>query len=124
MLAIALAAALAQAEPITTEAAPGPGVLVHGPRWLHRPDGRDVGRVYPYAARRSGTPGAVLLECGVEATGLLSNCRVLTERPEGQGFGSAALKLVPEFRLAPTLDDGRPVAGGTVRIPMAFGPAR
>lgn len=47
---------------------------------------------------RSFTPtsedGAVTLSCIVGVTGELSNCRVVSEQPEGQGLGEIALASV------------------------------
>jgi protein TonB len=51
---------------------------------------------------------------------------VLRAAPQGEGFGEAALALTPLFRMKPMSRDGQPVAGGIVRVPIAFrsaGPA-
>jgi protein TonB len=38
----------------------------------------------------------------------------------GAGFGDAALGLSSLFHMRPMTKDGRPVSGGTVRIPIMF----
>jgi hypothetical protein len=38
----------------------------------------------------------------------------------GAGFGEAALKLAPKFRMSPRTNAGETVGGGRVRIPITF----
>lgn len=95
------------------------GVLIEQPIWVARPSARDMRRAYPRAAQSRGREGRVVLDCVVDAAGLLT-CSVSNESPRGEGFGEAALELVPLFRMQPTLPDGRSVAGARVRLPMTF----
>lgn len=90
------------------------------PEWLRRPTGDDVARVYPRRALRRGLSGAVVTSCSVTKQGTLAECRTVDEYPTGEGFGDAALKLMPLFLMRLATRDGQPVEGGTVRIPIRF----
>lgn len=102
---------------------PGPAVapapVITNPVWLSRPGAREFERFYPERARERGRDGRVTLDCVVAANGAIA-CAVARETPEGWGFGAAALKIAPAFRLAPRMEDGRPTEGGTVRVDIAF----
>jgi len=104
-------------------AAPTPAVEpVSTPHWVRRPDGDDLARVYPSRAYRSGVGGHVVMDCEVTAAGTLSGCKVRSEQPADFGFGDAALKLVPDFKMSPTTADGKSVAGASIVIPITFQP--
>lgn len=90
------------------------------PDWAGRPSGDDVARFYPERAQRLEMEGRVVLLCNVEIDGYLSGCQVTQETPLDLGFGEAALNLSRLFRLKPMTRDGQPVAGGSIRIPLAF----
>lgn len=74
----------------------------------------------------AGTPsssgarfGSVEIECTVLETGAVSDCVVLSERPEGQGFGQAALETATRGRVR--LGEGvAPAPGGKVRFTTRF----
>jgi protein TonB len=55
-----------------------------------------------------------------DAVGSLDHCIVVEETPAGLGFGEAALKLAPEFRMRRATIDGVPEQKPVVRIPIRF----
>ena len=116
MLALILGLLLQAAE---TPLAATPSVVA-GPDWQRRPGGDDVLRYYPEAAQRRNLSGRATISCRVAAAGLLENCTVVEESPIGEGFGDAALRMAPLFKMRPMNKDGVPVDGGTVKIPIRF----
>lgn len=113
-----MAAALAAAEPEV--AAPVQPSVITNPDWAQRPTGQDMARFYPAVAMARNQGGAATIACKVNAEGLLQDCVVTGESPPGSGFGEAALQMSAKFKMRPMQKDGRPVEGGTVRIPIRF----
>lgn len=93
---------------------------VVSPAWVARPDGDDLAKTYPGLARALAIEGRATIGCGVDLKGRLQDCVSLAASPQGLGFDKAALAMIPLFAMAPKLVDGRPVEGGTVRIPIRF----
>lgn len=90
------------------------------PPWLRRPSGDDMARHYPESAIKRGMSGRVVIVCGVTAEGSLTACRVDSELPKAEGFGEAALRMAPLFKLRANDKSGRSVEGGVLRIPLRF----
>ncbi len=88
--------------------------------WAQHPQAGDIEREYPKAARKAREPGVVKLTCKATAEYRLDACVVASEEPAGLGFGEAALKLTPKFKLRKVVD-GKPIATGTiVTVPIRF----
>jgi protein TonB len=117
MLAAVVALALAQAEP-----APAPAVLPPPGRdwWTTLPPGT-LPPVFPAHAWIHHIAGSAVVTCEVKADSTLIACRVAEEKPRGEEFGKAALKMTTYYRARPLMRDGQPVDGGVVRIPITFG---
>jgi protein TonB len=94
--------------------------VITRPDWLRRPTGRDMARYYPDRAQRRGVEGRAVMACSVTLAGTLAGCRITAETPADGGFGAAALKMSRSFKLRPMTRDGKPVAGGTVHVPIQF----
>jgi len=76
--------------------------------------------MYPAVAAANGVDsGTVTLSCLVEADGRASGCAVLTESPEGAGFGAAALASMETARFSPGTT-GSAAPGATVRFTIRF----
>jgi beta-lactamase regulating signal transducer with metallopeptidase domain len=94
--------------------------LIKSPIWVSQPKGEDFVTNFPAKALAAGIEGRSKMSCRVKRDGTLNACRVVSETPQGQGFGAAELKLAQKFRMQSTTADGRPVSGRTVMIPILW----
>lgn len=63
--------------------------------------------------------GRAEVSCTVQANGRLRDCRVLSETPEGQGFGEEALRAAEQAQLTPATRR-RTRQGEQVNFPVTF----
>lgn len=94
--------------------------VVGKPDWVQKPTAKDLVGYYPKAAADAGKEGMAVIRCRVRPDGGLQACRVRKQSPAKYGFGEAALKLSPSFRMKVKDGDGRPTAGAAVIIPIKF----
>lgn len=119
MLAFMFAAVLAQADLPTNTVQPK--TSVPGPIWLRRPSADDLWRAYPEGARREVLEGEITLDCRINASGKLEDCRRVEDfGVEAERFTEAALSVSKLFRMATVDGEGRPVSITRIHVPMAF----
>jgi len=90
------------------------------PDWLERPTGEEFAEHYPGVAAGLEIEGRATIACAVNLEGKLVDCEVTSEAPQGLGFGAAALAMSQSFKMRPQMQNGSPVEGGEVRIPLRF----
>lgn len=89
----------------------------HHPSWVRRPSGTDLANLYPRGALERGISGHAVIECTVNADGMLDVCHVVSEDPPGQGFGDATLRLKSKFKMH---DDAGIAPGAKIMIPVSW----
>ena len=103
------------------QGAPAPRAsVITSPDWERRPTAAELSRFFPGAAMVTEKSGRATVRCTVTVEGTLSACSVMEEYPVDYGFGDAALRMAPLFKMRPMTRDGQPVGGGTVQIPISF----
>lgn len=79
---------------------PNPKVTIPLPEWQERPSPGQVRVAAPRLAVLLGLPGLARLNCKVTALGGLDACDVADEQPLNLGYGEAALRLAPLYRVS------------------------
>jgi protein TonB len=94
--------------------------LTH-PSWIRTPAAEELAAAFPQAAREAKiSSGRGVVDCKVQVGGGFGDCVVASEEPAGLGFGAAALKLAPAFALSSWTEDGRPLDGARLQLPIRF----
>jgi len=65
--------------------------------------------IWPGRAYDNRSNGSVRLRCLVDVHGIAERCEVASEKPEGRGFGQAALEMRPTFKLPPPMGPDGPI---------------
>ena len=93
--------------------------LISQPNWTVKFTPAAVAAYFPKEALDRGLKtGRGVAECRVEPHGELGDCRPLSAEPEGAGFAEAAARAASTMRMSPWTQDGGPVDGATVRVPI------
>lgn len=106
---------LSEPAPLPEEASSDLIPVVAAPRWRERPR--------PHYPMSDGdlVAGSVNLRCDVSSDGDLSGCDILEEKPQGHGFGAAAVEAAHRAKMCPRTPDGAPTPG-TARFTIRFRP--
>ncbi len=91
------------------------------PTWTAVPSPAALAEAFPSAAAAKRVlAGHGVVQCTVDGHGGLSDCKPLSGEPEGLGFAEAAAKVATGLRMNPWTDDGGPVDGAVVDVPIRF----
>lgn len=75
---------------------------------------------YPKAALKARIEGTALLNCYVPRFGLVRECKLISESPEGYRFGKAALRSRQSFRIRVHNQAGRRIYNEWVKVRAHF----
>jgi protein TonB len=94
---------------------PGSGI---GPIILRGASAREIFEDTPRELRRRARGVDVTVSCEIRLDERVEGCRVVDERPAGQGFGAVAVRIAEgRFRIRPARSgSGQAVAGGRITI--------
>ena len=88
--------------------------------WAPDMDFALLNRYYPKDARNARIEGLAWLSCYVPRFGLVRECKLLAESPDGYGFGKAALRSRRSFRIEVHNQAGRRIYNEWVTIRAFF----
>jgi protein TonB len=113
-----------EAPPTATSTAPTPPAtppVISNPSWISQPSADQLMRAYPDRALDRGVGGVVTLNCLVQPSGRVADCRTTGEPAGSYGFGRAAHSLTRHFQIAPRTVNGA-AEGSRVNIAIRFNP--
>lgn len=91
------------------------------PRWITTLDPDKIVAIFPKeAADAKVLAGKGVADCQVKADGRLIDCKVGLEEPAALGFGASAVAVAGIMQMNPWTEEGRPVDGARVRLPITF----
>lgn len=70
-----------------------------------------LAKLYPSRALNNSVSGSAEIECVVQPDYTLKDCTVLSETPEGYGFGKATIKLFETYTKIDPTDSHAPTIG-------------
>jgi len=102
--------------------APGrPAPKLFAPEWVSTLDEADLAAVFPAKARATGVSrGGGVVKCRVTHEGRLVDCQLISETPDGLGFGEAVLKATNFIAMNPWSMDGAPVDDAIIQVPVTL----
>ena len=95
--------------------------LVAKPQWMRVPTVDQLLGSFP-GGKQPATAVRVALDCLVQPGGKLNDCKVQSEQPTGEGFGTAAVNMSQYFQVTSWTADGLPTVGGRIRVPIRYEP--
>jgi hypothetical protein len=92
--------------------------------WMRRPSGEDIQRYYPPNALQKRLEGRATISCSVDLRGRFHDCQAVAETPQGHGFGDAAARMAPLYKVrVENSADGAPIQPATpVTFEVRFSP--
>lgn len=106
-------------QPPAVQPQPEPPTVISRPNWIRQPTGEQLARAFPDRALQRGVAGSASLNCLVEGSGRVTDCRITGETPGGYGFGRAAQSVSRYFQISPQTVNGA-AQGSRVAINMRF----
>jgi TonB family protein len=120
VLSLLFAAAIAMPAPTEAPVPTAANASIVRPKLVSAPDGPAVRNAYPPKALADQKDGSAVLHCRVSLSGTLVDCTADQDTPADYGFGDAALKLAPAFKLLPQTENGKPVDTGRLNFRVRF----
>ena len=79
------------------------------PTWLVLPNAGVMARLYPKLMQAEEKPGNARVTCTIDTNGYAYDCKVVSEQPQGSGFGVAAMIATAYMRASPARKAGKPI---------------
>jgi len=115
-LSLVLSSGIASADPpADTNVADVP--VITTPPLLRRPNADYLAQYYPPTGQQRGHSGSATMRCRATARGTLRDCKVLSEQPALEGFGTATVRIAPLFKMKSAAEGG-PVEGAVIIVTL------